>query len=546
MLIVFEQNEKVFAIGIFFGRIDERFDIIVSCDGLEIGSHPNILIGNSMGQKHRVLHSKRVRLISSAILIAIPLIFGGCGEVVHTKPTTAPIKRIVDLPQIKARGKLIALCRYDPNNYFIYKGKPMGFEYEMLHLLADHLNLELQIRVPLSWNDVFKLLEKGEGDVVGASLSITLDRLKATTFTNHFRTTRQMLVQRKPKNWNKLKTHQIEKKLIRNPVDLIGQPVHVLKGSVHKKRLENLSEEVGGHIKIIEQPSSLDQGALIAQVAEGDIKHTIGDEELTIGYSAYYKNIDAKTPVSFPQRIAWAVRKDSPELLRVINDWIDVHRKTKNPMFNILHRKYFKNRKAIVERLSSEYLLSSTSGKLSPFDSLFKAYAPVVGWDWRMLASQAYQESRFNPKIKSWMGAVGLMQVLPATAKQFSITRLTDPSENVSAGVQYLRHVYKVWGDSVSEANKIKFTLASYNAGPGHVHDARRLAKKYGADPNQWEGNVAEYLLKKADKKFYYDEVVRYGYCRGSEPYKYVGEILKRYHIYKNFGKHIEPEKSNL
>ncbi|MBF0431183.1 MAG: transporter substrate-binding domain-containing protein [Fibrobacteria bacterium] len=474
------------------------------------------------------------------LLLFLLLFLASCGEVVTTKSKHMPPGELFDLAKIKERGTLIALCRYDPNTYFIYKGRPMGFEYEMLSLLAKHLGVKLEMRVPRDWNNVFALLESGEGDIIGANLSVTLNRLRVATFTEHFRTTRQMLVQRKPRNWRAMKVHEIEQNMIRNPINLIGQPVYVLKDSPHQKRLQHLAEEIGGRINIVEAPQEWDQSYLIKRVAEGTIKHTISDENIAKGYEAYYGNIDASTPISFPQRVAWAVRQDAPQLLNAINAWIAVHRDTKNPRFNIIFKKYYRNRAAFAERLSSGYIYGQKGGSISPYDKLFKKYAKDIGWDWKLIASLAYQESRFDPHIKSWMGAVGLMQVLPSTARELGVSYLENPKNNVIAGTRYLARMLKLWQRIPDEKERVKFVLASYNAGPGHLFDARALVRKYGGDENVWDGNVAEYLRKKADKKYYYDEVVKYGYCRGEEPFKYVEEILARYEIYRSLDEHIE------
>ena len=157
-----------------------------------------------------------------------------------------------------------------------------------------------------------------------------------------------------------------------------------------------------------------------------------------------------------------------------------------------------------------------------------------MNWDWRLLASLVYQESQFLPYKKSWAGAVGLMQLMPKTAREFGAHDLLDPQENINAGTNYLRWLQNYWRDIPNSGERVKFVLASYNVGTGHVQDARRLAEKYGKDPNIWEDNVAFFLLKKSQKEYYDDEVVNFGYCRGEEPIRYVDEILKRYEHYKN------------
>jgi membrane-bound lytic murein transglycosylase F len=146
-----------------------------------------------------------------------------------------------------------------------------------------------------------------------------------------------------------------------------------------------------------------------------------------------------------------------------------------------------------------------------------------------------YQESRFNPEATSWAGAFGLMQLMPGTAENYGITNESSPRAQVKAGVKLIQWLDERFREDITDDNeRIKFVLASYNIGYGHIQDARRLAEKYGADPDRWSGNVEEWLLKKSDPKYYTDPVVKYGYARGIETFNYVKEVMQRYEHYKN------------
>jgi membrane-bound lytic murein transglycosylase F len=182
--------------------------------------------------------------------------------------------------------------------------------------------------------------------------------------------------------------------------------------------------------------------------------------------------------------------------------------------------------------MSSPYL-SLIGGKISKYDKIIKKNAEKIHWDWRLLASLIYQESRFEAHEKSWAGAIGLMQLLPRTAKQFDVKSIYNPEDNIKGGVNFLNWLQEYWHDIPDSLERIKFILASYNAGQGHVEDAQNLAEKYGKDPLLWEDNTAYYLLMKTHSKYYNDPVVKYGYCRGEEPINYVKEIIDRYHKYK-------------
>jgi len=175
----------------------------------------------------------------------------------------------------------------------------------------------------------------------------------------------------------------------------------------------------------------------------------------------------------------------------------------------------------------------STKGKLSIFDDQIKSESNFIKWDWRLLAALIYQESRFDPKVKSESGAYGLMQFMPNTAEYFGIDNEAGPKIQLKMGARYLKMLENYMVEiKIPEKERLKFVLASYNAGYGHILDARSLARKYGKDPNVWDNNVAFFIQNKDE--FYNDSVVRHGYLRGSETYKYVNDILERYDHYKN------------
>jgi membrane-bound lytic murein transglycosylase F len=263
----------------------------------------------------------------------------------------------------------------------------------------------------------------------------------------------------------------------------------------------------------------------------GEIDYTIADEEVALVNAAYYSIIDIKTPVSFPQRIAWAVRQNSVKLEEEINRWLrDLQLE---PTFNLIYNKYFKNPRVALARAKSDYS-TIRGGKISAYDDLIRQWADTIGWDWKLLASQIYQESKFNPAAVSWAGAKGLMQLVPVTAKEQKVRNVFDPEQSIRGGVRHLMFLDKNWSDYISnKEERIKFVLASYNVGLTHVTDARKLAEKYGKNPDAWDDNVENYLLRKSNPRFYKDPVVEAGYCRGEEPVQYVNEILNRYSIYK-------------
>lgn len=439
----------------------------------------------------------------------------------------------IDLDDINSKKKLVAITGYNDYSYFIYKGSIMGYEYELLKSLADHLNLELEIKIVHDIDEMFRVLNNGEGDLISYNLTITKSRKDHVTFTHHHRTTHQVLVQSKPKNWRKMKLHQIDDKLLHSPTDLIGKEIHVVQGSSYIERLKNLSDEIGEELNIIEAPLGTSSDELAEMVANGEIKYTVNDKNLADLHCFQYPILDSRMAISLEQRVAWAVRKNSPQLLEAINSWILKMRKHSD--YYEIYNKYFTMRKSYRDRVKSDYF-SNTGGGISPYDDLVKDESKNIGWDWRLLSSLIYQESEFKPNTKSWVGARGLMQLMPATAKEFGVTKITDPRDNVKGGVRYLKWLTDYWREDITDSTeRIKFVMASYNTGQGHIRDAQRLTKKYGGNPSIWYDNVEKFLLKKSKPKFYKDEVVRFGYARGVEPTKYVKEIMERYDQYMQF-----------
>ncbi len=435
-----------------------------------------------------------------------------------------------DLDSILIRGRLIAVTDFNSTNYFIYRGEPMGFHYELLTAFADHLGVDLELITENRPEHAFDFLNSGKADLLALSLTINSTRKSEVLFTVPIYETRQVLVQRKPRHWRYMKADELNRNLIRNQLDMAHKTIFVQEASSHSERLKSLAAEIGDSINIIEVPYEGEQ--LIQNVARGEIEYAVVDENIAKVNSTYYPDIDIKTPVSFPQNIGWGIRKEnSGMLLKELNSWLSAYKKTDS--YAILYAKYFKNKRSS-RIIKSDYYALNT-GKISQWDDLIKSASSEINWDWRLLASLIYQESRFKPNVKSWAGAYGLMQIMPVTGKNLGIDITSSPSNNIKAGTIYLNQLQSIFDHRIKdEHERIKFILASYNAGPGHILDAMRLADKYGMDPQVWDGNVAVWLKKKSDPRYYNDTVVKNGYFGGTESINFVTEILDRFELYKN------------
>ncbi|MAE84751.1 MAG: lytic transglycosylase F [Flammeovirgaceae bacterium] len=440
---------------------------------------------------------------------------------------------IADLDEILERDTLKAITTYSATSYFLYRGQPMGYEYELAKKLANDLGVELEMIIAEDINDIFNMLLDGKGDLITYNLTVTKNRRQYVDFSLPLNFTHQVLVQRKPDNWRDMKLHEIEEELVRNPIKLLGLPISIRQNSSYRDRLLNLENELGGDIDVQFVEGNLSTDEIIKKVSRGEIDYTISDYNIANINSSYYQNIDIETTVGVMQQLAWAVRKTSPNLKVKVDEWIKQQRDETD--FYVIYNKYFKNQRAFTTRVKSD-LYSKEGNRISEYDEVIQANAENINWDWRFLAAQIFQESRFDPKEKSWVGAVGLMQVMPETAKSYGYSNLYNPDNNLKAGIAHLSYLNNYWKKHVSDSiERVKFILASYNAGHNHVQDARRLAEKLGYDSNIWYSNVEACMLLKSQKKYFNDPVVNYGYCRGEEPVNYVKEILKRYQYYMEF-----------
>jgi len=434
-----------------------------------------------------------------------------------------------DFNSIIDDNTLIAITQNNSTDYFIYKGEPMGFQYELLKIFSEKLKLKLEVNVENDINKMFSSLNNSECDIIALNLTNTKERKKLINFTVPIIQTRQVLVQRKPDKWQQLSNKAIDKQIIRNVLDLANKTIYVQGGAVYISRLRTLSDEIGDTI-YIKEIEDIDTEEIISMVSNGEIDYTVCDENVGLINQTYHQNIDIKTPISFNQNIGWGVRKNSEQLLDTLNKWLVDFKKTKK--YKELYNKYFRHVKGV--GYSNTNYHSKKTGKVSEYDDLIKIQSKIINWDWKLLASLIYQESKFIPDLKSWTGAFGIMQLIPSTAERYGIDTCSTLEENLEAGTKYIKWIEEQLEDIEDDNQRIKFTLASYNVGLGHVLDARRLAEKNGKNPNQWDDNVDYFLLHKSNPKFYRDSVVKHGYCRGEEPYNYVTSIIERFEHYKN------------
>lgn len=462
-------------------------------------------------------------------------------------PMVEPVKR--DLAEIKERGQLIVLAPYNSTTYFLYRGEPLGYEYELLQAFAKDEGVALKVIVATDRKSFYSMLNAGDGDLVAARLIPTEEDKANVAFTRELYRTEPALVQQElppdkanmpeaaekalqPGPADELPEVDIQARRITRPSQLAGETVTLPEQSAYRRTLLELSDSISGDINVVEVGGKIEDEALAQKVAKGEVEFTVMQGNLAELKEAEFRNLKVRPIVGRAHSIAWAVRKNSPALTEELNRWIE--EKKNGSLFDRLYKKYFIDRRSYLERVTSEYLTNAT-GKLCEFDGVIKKYAAELNWDWRLLAAQAFQESRFKPNARSWAGATGLLQLMPRTAREYGVHDALDPEDNVAGAVRFLKWLTARWSARIpDEGERIKFILASYNCGAGHVEDAQRLTEKYGGDPTRWD-DVSYWLLQKSSQQYSADPVVKFGFCRGIEPVNYVSLILARFDHYKQF-----------
>ncbi|GMQ31171.1 transglycosylase SLT domain-containing protein [Algoriphagus confluentis] len=422
----------------------------------------------------------------------------------------------LDLVGIQKRGSIRAAVDNNSTSYYIYRGRRMGYEFELLRDLGKNLGVQVEFVIVSDIQDAFGKLDEGKVDVIAMNLEPSVDRSRKAEFTHYLGTMSTLVIGKKP---------------VEKPVtwEELGQDtIHVRKGTVYDKQLNDIRDSLG--LKFTVMVSDVHEEMLIDQVAEGEIKWTVADRNIAKSNQTYYPDLDATLKVSEDGTVHWAVRKNSPQLLNAINTWLLEKKKRFIPE---VYAKYFLSSRNNYYRVNSPF--SSLGGnRISVFDELIQKNAQELGWDWRLLAALVYKESGFDTSAVSYAGAEGLLQLMPVTLERFGVTDPNDPGESLQGGVRYLQYLDKFWMERVPEtAERVKFILASYNVGQGHVEDAWRLAMKYGKNTQSWK-EVSFFLNLKSDPDYYRDPIVKSGYAKGHIAVNYVRDILALYDSYRS------------
>jgi membrane-bound lytic murein transglycosylase F len=422
------------------------------------------------------------------------------------------IEKTIDLEQITKRGKLIVLTENSSLSFYEYRDKQLGFEYEILDTFAKYLGLPLEIKVISESDKLYQHLKNGEGDIVAANICISLSNIQDIKYSAPFYTSPQVLIQRKGKP-------------IKSIEELDKKTVYVRKNSSFQKRLEYLEDEVGIDINIKVYQGDPITEDLIEMVDKGVIDFTVAHENLGRISKDLFSNIDVSTVISFPQKIAFGLRNSSTALDKKLSSFLTNY--TKSSEFALLKKRYFDY---TVSEIPVQFI--SKKGALTPFDKSFKLAVTETGWDWKLLAAIAQKESNFNTQAVGMGGSFGIIQFMPATGRKYGVTPSSTVDQQLSAGMKLLGASMEDWKKIPDMTQRVKFTLASYNAGKCHIEDAQKLAKKLNLNPLIWDGHVEKAIMKLSNVNFYRLPGVKCGVYRGHAVY-YVRRIFEIYNGYK-------------
>lgn len=453
------------------------------------------------------------RIFPLFILIAAASLIFSCGSTAgdHDSTDNAP-------------DTLHAVTLYGPSSYFRYRGGEMGFDYENVCRFAEDEGMILDLKIAPSVHSMLNMLENGEADLAAYPVPVIEEYMDHVRHCGHKEVTWQVLVQ--PQGTDR----------ITDVTQLVGKRVYVEKDSRYHFRMNNLNAELGGGIEIVPIcKDTLISEDLIAMVDRGEVPLTVVDSDIAELNHSYFPHLDINLRISLDQYSSWAVRKDCDSLAARIDRW--GKRREITEMMKTVYRKYFEKSKTLALDENPENLLGVAirqDGRISPYDSGFRQYAHITGYDWELLAAIGFIESRFDNDVVSWAGACGIMQLMPSTAQAMGVEDVTTPDSNIKAAALLLKKLDDSLAGKVADPEeRRKFVIAAYNCGLGHIYDAIALADKIGLDPQVWNGNVSEAALLKSRPQYYNDPVVRNGYFRGSETIDFVEKVMMVYDYYK-------------
>lgn len=436
----------------------------------------------------------RIRKAAAALAAAGLL---ACG-----KPADSP-----PLETVLETGRITLITRNAPTTYYLDRETPAGFEYELAQAFADYMGVGLDVELAADWTEMTRKLREIPAAFLAPGRPVSPAAAKGLTATAPYLSVRHHIV-----------LGPRETASIQAPKELAGRTVHLAADARVRTDLETLRAE--GVPLTLALHDDVPTEELIRRVAAGALPATAAPGHEALLNRRHYPETAIATAVGAPYSLHWLVRADGDGLRRHMDQFFRTARKT--GVFQRIYDRYF-GPPPPPDGLNVAAFLERIYGAAAPFLPHIRAAARAYGFDWRLIAAQAYQESRFDPAARSPAGAVGLLQLMPDTARKLGVADRRDPAANIDGGVRHLRTLVDFFEGAKSKADQLRIALAAYNAGQGHILDARNLARRKGLDPDRWE-SLAETLPLLREKRYYRDAL--YGYCRCTEPVEYVGRIM--------------------
>jgi membrane-bound lytic murein transglycosylase MltF len=394
-----------------------------------------------------------------------------------------------DFDGMRKRRMIRVLVVYNKTNYFIDRGTPRGITTEAFQLFEDHINKKYKtgnvklhvVLIPVRRDALADLLLGGKGDVVAANITITPERAAKADFSNPVLRDVSEIVVSGPASEPLASTD-----------DLSGREVFVRKGSIFNESLDKLNDDLGKRgkapVKLRWAPDNLEDEDLLEMLNAGLVHYVVVDDFLAKFWASVLPKIQLHPEAALRKEadIAWAMRKGSPLLKAELDAFIAKYPEG-NATRNTLFAKYLKSTKFVKNATAKEEMR-----KFDDTVKFFKEYGDKYDIDYLLMAAQGYQESRLDQNAKSQVGAVGVMQLMPATGKDMKVGDISQTQPNIQAGVKYMRFMIDQYfaNEPMDKLNKGLFAFAAYNAGPGRIQSLRKEAEKKGLDPNKWFNNV--------------------------------------------------------
>jgi len=428
------------------------------------------------------------------------------------------IQKISNLEKIKVKKELNVVFLNTPTTYYIGTEGPTGFEYDLLSTYAKHLDVKLNITTVHTIKEALKLSKNLDIDIISASVTKTVKREKNLNFgPSYFEVQEQVICNRKMQKTSRFP---------RDVEDLNGLNLVVGEDTSYSETIHSL--EADGFEINATYSSSLSTEELLEKVSKNQIECTIADSNIYALNLRYFPELAMAFTISGREQLAWVFPKESPELEKSMYQWLNSYNQ-KGKMVQL--KDHYYSYALFFDYYNTKMFYKRIHKRLPKFTKYFKEAATKFGIPWALLASISYQESHWNPKAKSYTGVRGLMMLTKHTAKLLKVKNRLDPKQSIVGGTRHIKQMIKFVPKDVEGENRLKFALAAYNIGLGHIRDAQTLATQIGLNPNVWS-DLKIVLPLLSQKKYY--RGLKYGYARGEEPVKYVESIYNYRRILEN------------